>query len=195
MGASTYVGPGEASYNSVDDTLAALADGAAWLVGATIQPMTILATYYGLKDVAYETGPAIAPTGGASDDAVALAAARDPGIEPIVEDMLNIWYSEGGDLAIYSNGPYGAWTPTNEWPAAELYQAGDPALSPKYRAWRTSRPNRRRTSPPASSCRRRGAPPSAPRRIRSGRRPRRPTPARTTSGSSGWGPRAPTTSA
>ncbi len=130
MGGALYSYPTD--YSSVDAVINSLAaQEATEAIPYTID-FTTLATYYGLKNVSYEGGPAITaddPT----TDAIALAASRDPRMEQLVYQHYIDFYENGGDTAAYYDGPFGTWSPQNEWDVAELAQYGDPTASPKYR--------------------------------------------------------------
>jgi len=130
MGNANYWSPGD--YSSVDNIINSLAASEASTAATTAQ-FTTVAAYYGLKNVAYEGGPAIGNDGNQAAGRNALAASRDPRMEGLVKQHYLDWYAAGGDVANYFDGPYDTWSPQNEWSAAELAQASNPGLSPKYR--------------------------------------------------------------
>jgi hypothetical protein len=128
LGGTNYFDPTD--YSSVDAIINSLTAGEA-AAYTTTKDFTTIANYYGLKNVAYEGGPAISATGSAGQNG--LAALRDPRMEDIVKNYYLDWYAAGGDLAMYYAGPYGIWGPQWPWAAAEQSQAANPSLSPKYR--------------------------------------------------------------
>ena len=128
LGNAIYFAP--TSYASVNNVIDGLVAGEASFA-AEAQQYTAIATYYGMKNVAYEGGPAIGGSGASGQ--IALAASRDPRMEGIVATYYEEWYAAGGDVANFFNGPYASWSPQNEWSAAELYQASNPSLAAKYR--------------------------------------------------------------
>jgi hypothetical protein len=131
MGNATYWNPTD--YSSVNSILSTLQQQeTAYAIPNTID-YTTLATYYGLKNVSYEGGPSIGADGNTAAGQNALAASRDPRIEQIIEQHYINYYADGGNTAAYYSGPFGQWSPQNEWPAAELAQASNPSASPKYR--------------------------------------------------------------
>jgi hypothetical protein len=76
------------------------------------------ATYYGLRDFAYEAGP---DTLGPHNIAAKAAASLDPRMETLVIDFLDAWYANGGGLINWFvagptnyNTPYGTWGLTND---------------------------------------------------------------------------------
>ena len=93
---------------------------------------TTIATYYGLKNVAYEGGPGSNPANAAQGQ-VALAANRDPRMEDYINQLYATWYAAGGDLAAVYDGPYGIYTPNFQFPLVEQAFASNPLVSPKYR--------------------------------------------------------------
>jgi len=76
------------------------------------------ATYYGLRDFAYEGGP---DTFGPNNIAAKAAAALDPRMKTLVINYLDAWYASGGGLFNWFvagptnyNTPYGTWGVTND---------------------------------------------------------------------------------
>ena len=131
MGDANYFGP--TTYSSENAVIASLqAQEASYSIPDTTN-LSTLATYFGLANVSYEGGPSIGGDGTTAGDANALAASRDPRMESIVEQHYLDFYAAGGTLAMYFNGPWTIWSPSNEWSAAELSQYGNPTASPKYR--------------------------------------------------------------
>ncbi|MDB5349022.1 MAG: hypothetical protein JWN86_269 [Planctomycetota bacterium] len=128
LGNANYWGPSDySSVNAIFRSLAANEEG----TYATTQNFTTVATYYGMKNVAYEGGPSLANQGIYGQ--YALAAMRDPRMEAMVQTHYLDWYAAGGDQANVFNGPFGILTPTIEWPLVEKSQAKKPSLSPRYR--------------------------------------------------------------
>jgi hypothetical protein len=79
---------------------------------------TYWATYYGLKDLAYEGG---SDTLGPHNIAAKRAASLDPRMKNLVTTLLNAWYANGGGLFNWFvagptnyNTPYGTWGVTND---------------------------------------------------------------------------------
>ena len=135
---STYFyGMGNANYgsvtdrSSVDNLIASLYASIASEAATTAQ-YSAIATYYGMKNVAYEGGPQTS-TDNASQGQVALAAARDPRMEDLEVKFYQAWYAAGGDLAMVFDGPYGTYSPNHQWALSEVAQASNPAASAKYR--------------------------------------------------------------
>ncbi len=131
MGNATYWNPSD--YSSVNAVITSLAAAETSYSIPNTVGFTTLATYYGLKNVSYEGGPSIGGDGSTAAGPVALAASRDPRIEQLVYQHYINYYADGGDTAAYYSGPFGTWTPQNEWEDAELAQYGNPTASPKYR--------------------------------------------------------------
>lgn len=130
MGDANYINP--TTYSSVDATIASLySQETAYAIPDTAA-FSALATYYGLANVSYEGGPSLGDTS-AADNAVALQASRDPRMEQFVLKHYQNFYAQGGALAMDFSGPFGTWTPQNEWDIAELAQISNPSASPKYR--------------------------------------------------------------
>ncbi len=135
LGNANYFSPTDSSlYNSVDAAISSMAASEAQSVAIT-QDFTAVANFYGLKNVAYEGGPAIGANGYTPAGQNALATSRDPRMENLVKQNYLNWYAAGGDLAMYFDGPYEpfSWSPQNEWGAAEPSQASNPSLAAKYR--------------------------------------------------------------
>ena len=137
---SAFYGFGNANYfsatdySSVNNAIASLQQQETSYAIPNAVTFTTVATYYGVKNVAYEGGPALQVSDTASDEANALAASRDPRMEQIVEQHYLDWFAAGGDVASYFNGPFGIWTAQyGIWSAAELSQYTNPNASPKYR--------------------------------------------------------------
>jgi hypothetical protein len=83
-----------------------------------LAPYARMATYYGLKDLAYEGGP---DTSGGNNVAAKKAAALDPRMATLVQRYLTDWYANGGGLFNwFIAGPttydtsYGTWGLTND---------------------------------------------------------------------------------
>ena len=129
MGYANYYNPSD--YSSVDAAINSMIAQEPQMM-ATAAQFTTVATYYGLKNVAYEGGPGLVATT-AENTPIALATSRDPRMEKIVQDNYLNWYAAGGDVANFFDGPYGFWSPQNEWTAAEQAQADNPSLAAKYR--------------------------------------------------------------
>ena len=130
LGNANYWSPTD--YSTVDSTINSLAAGESATVTTTAR-FTAVAATYGLKNVAYEGGPAIGGPAGTQAGLNALAASRDPRMEALVRQHYLNWYANGGDLAQFLGGPFVGWTPTEQWGAAELAQADNPLASAKYR--------------------------------------------------------------
>ena len=129
MGNANYFGVGD--YSSVSAILNSLVAGEAQEI-ATTADYTAIARFYGLQTVAYEGGPALVANSEPAEQN-ALDADRNAEMATIVENYYLGWYSAGGGLAMFYNGPYATLTPQyGLWAAAELYQASNPSLSPKY---------------------------------------------------------------
>jgi hypothetical protein len=128
LGGANYWSPSD--YSSVGAVIGSLAAGESDSY-ITTAAFTTVATKYGMKNVAYEGGPAISAGGAAGQNG--LAALRDLRMEDLVKNHYLDWYAAGGDLAMFYDGPYGIWGPSWPWTAAEQSQADDPSLSPKYR--------------------------------------------------------------
>ena len=99
---------------------------------ATTSRLATVATYYGLQTVAYEGGPNSFPSTAAQGQ-VALAASRDPRMDAYVTQLYKTWYAAGGGLASVYNGPYGMYSPSQQYALAETSSKSNPMSSPKYR--------------------------------------------------------------
>ena len=126
---------GSSDYSSVDALLNSLR-AAIPAATASATSFTAIARSYGLKNVSYEGGPGIGTTRGTPESLVGLAASRDPRITAIIEDYYTGLFAAGVDLTNYTNGPYGIWSPEQQWAAAELANASNPTASPKFKALR-----------------------------------------------------------
>ena len=137
MGNANYWGPTD--YTSVNSIIGTLQQQETAYAIPNAVDFTTLATYFGLKNVSYEGGPSVGAAGTNSDGSTsaagqnALAASRDPRMEQLVYQHYVDYYADGGDTANDFSGPFGTWSPQNEWDAAELAQYGNPTASPKYR--------------------------------------------------------------
>ncbi len=130
MGNANYDNPTDyTSVNSVISTLTA--DLAQDYINT--QYYATVAASYGLQVVAYEGGPDASGAPSAAAGQVALAAARDPRMETLIQQEYDTWYSAGGGLAMVFDGPYDVITPYNQYAVAEVAQAANPTSSPKYR--------------------------------------------------------------
>jgi hypothetical protein len=127
IGQANYYGPSD--YSSVDNIINETAAAAQQDNQATLD-FTTLATYYGLKNVAYEGGPAMGATG--TDGQTLLQALHDPRMEQVVEQSYIDWFANGGDQAEFYGGPYGGWNAQWPWGAAPTGYENDPSQSPKY---------------------------------------------------------------
>jgi hypothetical protein len=102
---------------TVDQVIAALTDS----MNQQIAGMPLYAhwaTYYGLRDFAYEGGP---DTFGPNNIAAKAAASLDPRMKTLVINYLDAWYANGGGLFNWFvagptnyNTPYGTWGVTND---------------------------------------------------------------------------------
>ena len=128
MGDATYMDVPD--YSSADAILAGLAAQEPQAIASATDFNTV-ATYYGLKTVAYEGGPDLAGSGSAGQNA--LLASRDPRIEALVKQHYLNWYAAGGSLAMFYDGPYGSIAPPYEWSAADVALATNITASAKYR--------------------------------------------------------------
>ena len=131
MGNANYWGP--TTYSSVDAIFASLASQETSFSVPETTAFTAIATFYGLANVSYEGGPSLTGDGTSAGDLNALAASRDPRMEQAILQHYEDYYAEGGGLAMMFSGPYGTWSPSNEWPLAELSEYGTPTASAKYR--------------------------------------------------------------
>jgi VCBS repeat-containing protein len=102
---------------TVDQVLAALSASMTQQI-ATMPLYASLATYYGLRDFAYEGGP---DTSGPNNIAAKAAASLDPRMENLVIQYLDAWFANGGDLFDWFvagptnyNTAYGTWGVTND---------------------------------------------------------------------------------
>jgi hypothetical protein len=127
IGQANYYSPTD--YSSVDDIINETAAAANQDNQSTLD-FTTMATYYGLKNVAYEGGPSMGATGTAGQ--TLLQALHDPRMEQIVAQSYIDWFADGGDQAEFFNGPYGGWNAQWPWDAAPMGDENDPSLSPKY---------------------------------------------------------------
>ncbi|WP_435019345.1 DUF642 domain-containing protein [Tundrisphaera sp. TA3] len=133
IGAANYFFP--TNYSSVDALLDSLRSGVAEAT-VSIKSYELLSNFYGLKNIAYEGGPAIGGLAGTPQATVALAASRDPRLTEIIGEYYSAFYASGIDLSNFYRGVYGTWTPAEQWPAVELGQVDDLTSSPKFRALR-----------------------------------------------------------
>jgi hypothetical protein len=131
MGNANYWNPTD--YSSVDTVINTLAAQEQSYAIPNAINYTTIASYYGLKNVSYEGGPAISGDGNTQAGQNALAASRDPRMEQLVYQHYINYYAAGGDVANYLSGPFGTWSPQNEWYLAELYQLNNPTAAAKYR--------------------------------------------------------------
>ena len=129
MGNANYGSPSDLS--SVDNYIGSLYAGFAGQY-ATTSRFTTIATYYGLQNVAYEGGPASTQKTAAQGQ-VALAATRDPRLEAYTAQLYTTWYSAGGTLAAFYNGPFGIHSPQYQFSLVEKSSQSNPLASPKYR--------------------------------------------------------------
>ena len=86
-----------------------------WVKSATMEYQTV-AIYYRLHSLCYEGGIGI---DGDENLKVKIASQYDPRIEAVVENYLNNWYAQGGELFMYFNlagaySKYGCWGLTDD---------------------------------------------------------------------------------
>jgi hypothetical protein len=130
MGNAIYLNPTDTSSPDAIINSMVAAEASSF---ASMQKFTAVADFYGLKNVSYEGGPALIGSGTPLSTNL-LAASRDPRMEAVVSQHYLDFYAAGGDVANYFNGPYNIWAAQyGIWDAAELSQASNPSLSPKYR--------------------------------------------------------------
>ncbi len=128
LGDATYMSASD--YSSATSILNSLAADETQAIASAANYSTI-ATYYGMKSIAYEGGPSLSGTSTAGQNA--LLATRDPRMEQIVFQHYVDWYAAGGDMADFYNGPFGALSPQYEWSTAEFSQMSNPSASPRYK--------------------------------------------------------------
>jgi hypothetical protein len=131
MGNANYWSPTD--YSSVDAVISSLAAQEQSYAIPNAIDYTTIARFYGLKNVSYEGGPAIGADGNTQAGQNALAASRDPRMEQLVFQHYIDYFAAGGDVANYEAGPFGIWSPQNEWSLVELGDYNDPMASGKYR--------------------------------------------------------------
>ena len=110
-----YFGTDDSNTDTTAHLFAGLQANISGGIRQSVEQSTALATFYGLKNCAYEGGLGI---DGNTNLGVKYAAARDPRMKDTMIQYLNTWYSGGGDLFMQFD-LCGGWSQYGFWGATD----------------------------------------------------------------------------